>query len=329
MHSPLITVVIPTFNRPQYLPEAVHSALDKAGDTIEVIVVPNGPDESWRQSLQPFANDARVVISPISEPSSNVARNHGLGLARGKFIRFLDDDDYLYPETALAQCEILEQEGSDVVSGNLEVIDSRSNAIIKTLKLPRTSDFCAGVLGPDRKCLPHMHVYRRDALGKTIWNLSTAVRQDVEWQFDLCASREWHWSKTDRVVGVWRQHWGYRVSRTTEYNIIRMKTVAMICRLYESLAQQDRLSEERRLAAAEGLWALVHSCFFLSPHYWSEVAVTADGIYPGIRPRAPVFHWPLIDNLPPLVLEWVLLPKRRLSHEIAMLARKLKLRHAW
>jgi len=55
MTTPVCSVIIPTVNRPHYLPRAVESALSgiKPGE-VEVIVVPNGPDESCKESLKSY-----------------------------------------------------------------------------------------------------------------------------------------------------------------------------------------------------------------------------------------------------------------------------------
>ena len=94
--TPIISVVIPTSNRPHYLPRAVDSALTgmDAGD-VEVVVIPNGPDQSWRKALLPFKKNPAVRVVRIPDSNANIARNAGLAAARGEYVRFLDDDDYL------------------------------------------------------------------------------------------------------------------------------------------------------------------------------------------------------------------------------------------
>src|SRR5690606_1617249 len=90
---PLLSVIIPTHARPQFLPRAIDSALDAApGGSVEVIVVPNGQDSSWVQIARGFRHDARVRWLPISQSGVSSARNHGLQSANGIYARFLDDD---------------------------------------------------------------------------------------------------------------------------------------------------------------------------------------------------------------------------------------------
>jgi glycosyltransferase involved in cell wall biosynthesis len=328
MKLPLASIIIPTRGRPQYLPIAVRSALEDMGDEVEVIVVPNGPDESWKQSMAPFAADRRIRIDPIPEAHANVARNHGLELAQGKYVRFLDDDDYLCTKGILRQYDVIEKEGADIVSGSVELVDKHGHAF-GVWRQPSESDFCAAILGPDRKCHLAAYVYRRTALRGIRWNPDTSVRQDVEWQFNLCAKREWQWMKIEDCVGAWRHHWTTRISQSTGFNTIRANTVPMILRTYQKLVESERVTDKRRHAAAAGLWGLVHSSFFLAPYYWTEVARQAIKIEPSARPSAQLFSWPLIKKLPPITVEWILLPKRWLQHQSRLTLRKLHLRHLW
>ena len=94
--TPLLSIIIPTYNRPQFIRRAVESALrsEPNGD-VEIIIVPNGGDDTWKKSLADFLHNPKILVSPIEKGHANAARNHGLKLAKGKYIRFLDDDDFL------------------------------------------------------------------------------------------------------------------------------------------------------------------------------------------------------------------------------------------
>jgi glycosyltransferase involved in cell wall biosynthesis len=321
MIAPYVSVVIPTANRPQYLPRAVNSALAGMADDVEVIVVPNGQDDSWRVTLRPYDNNHSVRVFPIEEANANIARNTGLSVARGEFVRFLDDDDYLVPENAVRQYELIQSSGADIVSGSVQLVDE-SGKCFDVWRQPHMEDLCAAVLGPWRNCLPTAHVYRRSSLGQTRWNPATVVRQDIDWMLDLCASMELRWRKTGDVVGVWQHHRKQRISSNKGYNDIRKLTVPMLIRTYKSLQMKGRLNDLRREAVVLELWGLIHSAFFLEPFYWHQVASTALEIDSRIRPSQPVYSLPIIRKLNPLVIQWLLLPKRWIYYRFRQLFKK-------
>jgi glycosyltransferase involved in cell wall biosynthesis len=298
------------------------------GQDVEVLVVPNGQDRSWTASMSRFEADKRVHVFPIDMASANAARNLGLSKAGGKYVRFLDDDDLLNVQGAIEQYEVLEATSAEICSGAIQLIQSDGRDIC-TLPQPDTSDFCVATLCPERRCMPVGHVYLASCLADASWNESTRVRQDVEWQLELCASREFHWIKTGSRAGAWRQHWAPRVSQAADFNQIRVDTVGMLLRTYESLVASHRINPARRLATADGLWEQIHNCFFLAPDYWTKVMRNALAIDPTSRPRTILARLPGLARLDPAVIEWLLVPKRWPEHKIRMIARRLKVRHAW
>jgi glycosyltransferase involved in cell wall biosynthesis len=315
--APLVSVVIPTANRPQTLPRSIDSAL--AGmdlKNIEVIVVPNGPDESWRETLRPYENNHSVRVIPIEESNANIARNAGLAGARGDFVRFLDDDDYLVPEGAIIQYNLIRSSGVDVVSGSVLEIDEKGGK--KLLLQPDKDDLCEAVLAPRRRCLNNAYLYRRSRLKNARWNPETRVRQDYEWLFELCTMNELSWAKIDDVVGVWQHHNDRRVSTSKSYNEIRKLTVPMFMKAYETLSANGRLNKPRRLAIAQGLWDCAHTAFFLAPLYWTKVARIARGIDPDAHLVYPV-RSTSIAYTHPLLVQWLLFPKRWILFQIRQL----------
>jgi glycosyltransferase involved in cell wall biosynthesis len=327
--NPAVSIIIPTTNRPQYLPRAIDSALTGMNpEDIEVIVVPNGPDNSWRKSLSPYQNNHSLRIFPIKQANANIARNAGLDIARGDFVRFLDDDDYLIPDGAIKQYDLIKTSGADVVSGRVQLVDERGRCF-DTWHHPDMDDFCAAVLGPWRNCLLNAHVYRRERLGNARWNPETFVRQDFEWLFDLCVSHELKWIKFNEVVGVWQHHWGQQISSSKSFNEIRKLTVPMLMRAHDRLLASGRLYDIRQKAIAQGIWSCVHTAFFLEPLYWHRIAYKAQEINSTSRPAQALYNYPVLKNLNPLIIMWLMFPVKCLMHQIRQILKKLHIRHTW
>jgi glycosyltransferase involved in cell wall biosynthesis len=93
---PRFSVVIPTYNRAHLLPRAIRSVLGQTLAEFELIVVDDGSTDDTRRLVE-ATEDRRIryVFQPNAGVSS--ARNHGVRLARGEFVTFLDSDDEAMP----------------------------------------------------------------------------------------------------------------------------------------------------------------------------------------------------------------------------------------
>lgn len=89
----LVSIIIPTFNRPALLKDAVTSVLQQTYQDIEVLIVNDGG-----QTLpKDFFQDSRVIYLETAHKGLPGARNHGIQASKGKYLAYLDDDDLLYP----------------------------------------------------------------------------------------------------------------------------------------------------------------------------------------------------------------------------------------
>ncbi len=98
--GPLVSVVIPTYRRPELLQRAVRSALAQDYPNLEVLVV-GDHDPCHAEYAGAFASDPRVSVHDLPRnhgPGGAVPRNHALGLARGDLVAYLDDDNTWAPD---------------------------------------------------------------------------------------------------------------------------------------------------------------------------------------------------------------------------------------
>ena len=97
MNMPLLSVVIPTWNRAHIVCEAIESALSQRIGQVEVIVVDDGSTDNTVDVLaKNFGSRIRFLQLPRRR-GAGAARNAGVALASGKLIAFLDSDDLWYP----------------------------------------------------------------------------------------------------------------------------------------------------------------------------------------------------------------------------------------
>lgn len=108
MTPPLVSIIIPCHNAGAWLAETLASALAQTWAGKEIIVVDDGSQDASLAVARRFAaRGVRVVSQP--NRGASAARNHGLKLARGDYIQFLDADDLLSPEKIARQVALLAQ----------------------------------------------------------------------------------------------------------------------------------------------------------------------------------------------------------------------------
>jgi len=106
--NPVVSVVIPTYNRNELLKRAVESVLSQSFDEFEILVIDGSRDESTRELIKSLG-DGRVRYVPQRGKGIANARNLGVITARGKFIAFLDDDDRWREDKLERQLELFKE----------------------------------------------------------------------------------------------------------------------------------------------------------------------------------------------------------------------------
>jgi len=104
---PTVSVIIPVHNRLSMLREAIQSVLDQTYSDFEIIVVDDGSTEPISSSLQIKHERIRHVRQENAGPSA--ARNHGIDVAKGRYIAFLDSDDLFLPTKLEKQVKCMEE----------------------------------------------------------------------------------------------------------------------------------------------------------------------------------------------------------------------------
>lgn len=122
--APMISVIIPTFHRPDGALAAVRSILGQEGaPSLEIILVDNDAKQSCKAIAEQLAQEAgQTPFTYAVEPAAGVAnaRNKAVSLARGTFVAFLDDDEVAKPNWLAHLVKAQQETGADVVFGPIE-----------------------------------------------------------------------------------------------------------------------------------------------------------------------------------------------------------------
>lgn len=110
MRKPLVSAIIPAYNRERTIARSVGSALAQTYPEIEVIVVDDGSSDRTMQVLQQFSG--RISVHRQENAGPGQARNTGAGIAQGEILAFLDSDDEWLPTKIERQVRMMQAHGS-------------------------------------------------------------------------------------------------------------------------------------------------------------------------------------------------------------------------
>ena len=100
MKNPVISVIVPVYNAESYLERCLESLLNQTFSDIEIILVDDGSKDNSGRICDAFkVRDSRIKVIHQKNSGAGFARNNGLKIAAGKFVSFVDSDDYIELDT--------------------------------------------------------------------------------------------------------------------------------------------------------------------------------------------------------------------------------------
>ncbi|MFE9443082.1 glycosyltransferase family 2 protein [Streptomyces sp. NPDC006602] len=125
---PDVTVIVGAYEAMPYLVRCLESVETQTlgADRIEIVAVDDGSSDGTGEYLEKFAAESKVSTRVLRQANSggpSGPRNVGLGLARGRYVFFLDADDYLGDEALERMVAMADRAGTDVVLGKMEGVN--------------------------------------------------------------------------------------------------------------------------------------------------------------------------------------------------------------
>lgn len=183
IENPLVTIVIPTYKRLKQLARAINSVYNQTYNNIEIIIVNDDPNSDIERFIDLKKNVEVINHKQNQGPSG--ARNSGIYKAKGKYIAFLDDDDYFLKtkiEKLVNSMESLNNEWIGIYSWNIR---EKSRKVLKSnaegdLSIPLLK--CNLDLAGGSSLLLKLDIVR--SIGE--FNKSYQVHEDWEFILRIC-----------------------------------------------------------------------------------------------------------------------------------------------
>lgn len=115
MNQPKVSVIIPVYNAEKYLRQCLDSVINQTLRDIEIICVDDGSADQSMDILQEYKNkDKRIKVIEQINQYAGMARNNGLKIATGRYVHFLDSDDWIESNMYQVMVNAIERENAEV-----------------------------------------------------------------------------------------------------------------------------------------------------------------------------------------------------------------------
>lgn len=126
--DPLVSIIVPIYNSSMYLDKCLESIIDQVYTSLEIFLIDDGStDNSVEICTQYKSADSRIRIICNSHRGVSFSRNQGINLATGKYIAFIDSDDFVDSRYILNLVHTIEIENSDLsICGYVDVYSNKN-----------------------------------------------------------------------------------------------------------------------------------------------------------------------------------------------------------
>jgi glycosyltransferase involved in cell wall biosynthesis len=209
-----VSVIIPVYNVEQYLRQCLDSVINQTYKDIEIIIVNDcSPDNSLKIIKEYQEKDKRIVLVDLkNNVGLGFARNEGMKVAKGKYITFVDSDDWVTKDYVEVLYKTIEQYKYDVISPDFYEYDDITQRISKS-KHPKnfyninisTTDIKQKLL-----CCEHIHYARK------IYKLQFLKENYIDFKINKFEDTLFIWEiilKTNKFMFINNKIYYYRINR--------------------------------------------------------------------------------------------------------------------
>lgn len=276
MNQPLVSIIIPVYNKATFIRETLDSALAQTYLNTEIILVDDGSTDGSLEILEHYAKDFPKKIRLFAQKNAGVssATNKGIQMAKGDYIQFLDADDLLSPDKIKLQLRLLEGEDKLTMCScewvtflgepekhqtwNLKVFKDYSDPVEMVLDLYNQSEMMQ----------PGVYLCTRELIQKAgPWDESLTINQDGEFFLRvMLQAKEVLFEPTVKVF--YRKPGVTNVSQQKSYPASQSLLESYRCYERELLKKED--SERVRAALAKNYLRFIYVTFPMYPDLIKE-----------------------------------------------------------
>lgn len=262
------SIIIPSFNPGELIFQTLRSCCMIHDVALEIIVVDDGSTDGTPEMIERKFPKVRLHRLARNSGSGSVARNVGLSLAKGRYIKFIDHDDLIQPRGFKKECCEAMKSNADIVMGCWGVIkiDQQGRPdknTIKSFRPPHPDRLRDAILLGESVPYTGAALYKRSYLADESWDPTIRMIDDFDW-FCRMAFKGGVVKRVDTLSYYWRQHDNSLQSKSAKSGSIYRDITGERYRVYKKLEiilrERQLLNQHRRLLLARRYYDFLRWC---------------------------------------------------------------------
>lgn len=197
-NNPFFSVIIPTYNRSQFISKAIYSILDQEFSDYEIIVVDDGSSDNTEEVITSIRNE-RLRYFKKENGERAAARNYGAKLSSSRYVNFLDSDDFAYPSHLKVAHEfIIKNDNVEIFHLGYDVRDEQGKLLRSETSIQNINRQIA--FGNILSC--NGVFIRRDILLENQFNEDRALSSLEDWELWIRMSARFHFFNSNQVTSA-------------------------------------------------------------------------------------------------------------------------------
>lgn len=248
-----VSIIIPAYNRLWSLPKAISSCFDTSLN-VEVIVIDDGStDGTWEW----LAQQENIITIRQDNLGKDWAVNKGFLVAKGKYIRFLDSDDWLLPGSSDKLFNQAEKNGLDITCAGYQVFEEEN--FVKEIKWEVCDDFLAQQLGECDSSHYSAYLFKRDFIKDIPHRQEFGARDDRQFIVEAALKAPVTGYISSPTLAH-RHHKNKKLQLSSGLNetVNNLAILMIYKKCFAVLEKENRLQQRYKNAATNLLWHLAH-----------------------------------------------------------------------
>lgn len=299
-----VSVIIPTYERPSFLRDAIETVLEQTYDDIEIIVVDDGSSEPYAKKFVSNYSEAVTCICHDENQGLSAARNTGIKESSGEYVAFLDDDDRWHRTKLSRQIKAIESDDQAGLATCLVTAVTPDNELVHCETTAPSGDCSDKILVSNQIGTPSRVVVRRECFDD-IGTFDESLPTKQDWDFYLRLCQEWN------IVAV-EDHLCFRTvheSMSSSATALERDKNTILNKHEKLIRERGKWEQAQTAVAAEVARSYLGSGELKKARDYSRKACSE------VNARHVLLH--LLTYTNPLVVHAAISIKRRLSRQLS------------